>query len=389
MENINLNEQNSFASLAAHIKQANDVFRQSASSAINKHVTARNWLTGFYIVHYEQGGCDRAKYGSLLLQKLADKLNTPGLSSRDLRLYRNFYLNFIVLAKPIEKFILSYQSNWQSPIANLKERHFLTDMIWQSVIAKSDSKESDDIQISADKLFSNLSFTHFVQLLPISDPLERTFYELETIKGCWSARELKRQINSGYYVRSGLSRDKKALRQLVNQNASLSNMAETIKSPFVFEFLGLDGKDVVEESDLESALMDHLQQFLLELGTGFCFEARQKRILVDNQYYYCDLIFYNRLIHSGVIVELKSHPLDYKDVAQLNMYLAYYRKNMMAEGDNPPVGILMCTGAGEEMVEYATAGIDENMFISKYKLKLPSKEELTKWLKDQVEELEP
>ena len=388
MESFKQNDQNSFASLAAHIKQTNEVLRQSASSAINKHVTVRNWLTGFYIVHYEQGGSDRAKYGSLLLQKLAEKLNAPGLSSRDLRLYRNFYLNFIILAKPIEKYILSYQSIRQSPIAKLEERYILTDTIWQSVIAKSNNKESEDIQISADKLFSNLSFTHFVQLLPISDSLERTFYELESIKGCWSARELKRQINSGYYVRSGLSRDKEALRQLVNQHASLNNMAETIKSPFVFEFLGLEGKDIVEESDLESALMDHLQQFLLELGTGFCFEARQKRILVDNQYYYCDLVFYNRLIHSGVIVELKSHPLDYKDVAQLNMYLAYYRKNMMAEGDNPPVGILMCTGAGEEMVEYATAGIDENMFISNYMLKLPSKEDLTKWLKEQVEELE-
>ncbi len=388
MESFKQNDQNSFASLAAHIKQTNEVLRQSASSAINKHVTVRNWLTGFYIVHYEQGGSDRAKYGSLLLQKLAEKLNAPGLSSRDLRLYRNFYLNFIILAKPIEKYILSYQAIRQSPIAKLEERYILPDTIWQSVIAKSNNKESEDIQISADKLFSNLSFTHFVQLLPISDSLERTFYELESIKGCWSARELKRQINSGYYVRSGLSRDKEALRQLVNQHASLNNMVETIKSPFVFEFLGLEGKDIVEESDLESALMDHLQQFLLELGTGFCFEARQKRILVDNQYYYCDLVFYNRLIHSGVIVELKSHPLDYKDVAQLNMYLAYYRKNMMAEGDNPPVGILMCTGAGEEMVEYATAGIDENMFISNYMLKLPSKEDLTKWLKEQVEELE-
>lgn len=335
MESFKQNDQNSFASLAAHIKQTNEVLRQSASSAINKHVTVRNWLTGFYIVHYEQGGSDRAKYGSLLLQKLAEKLNAPGLSSRDLRLYRNFYLNFIILAKPIEKYILSYQSIRQSSIAKLEERYILTDTIWQSVIAKSNNKESEDIQISADKLFSNLSFTHFVQLLPISDSLERTFYELESIKGCWSARELKRQINSGYYVRSGLSRDKEALRQLVNQHASLNNMVETIKSPFVF-----------------------------------------------------DLVFYNRLIHSGVIVELKSHPLDYKDVAQLNMYLAYYRKNMMAEGDNPPVGILMCTGAGEEMVEYATAGIDENMFISNYMLKLPSKEDLTKWLKEQVEELE-
>lgn len=388
MEIINQNDKNSFASLAAHIQKVNDILRQSASNAINKHVTVRNWLTGYYIVHYEQEGSDRAKYGSSLLKKLAEKLKTPGLSERDLRLYRNFYLNYVVLAKPVEQYLLADKSIWQSPIAKLEDKQLWSNEIWQSVIAKSEVKETNDIRVPSEKLFSCLSFTHFVQLLPINDPLERTFYEIESIRGCWSARELKRQINSAYYVRSGLSKNKDALRKLVNSDAVQGDLSETIKSPFVFEFLGLDGKNVVEESDLESALIDHLQQFLLELGTGFCFEARQKRILVDNQYYYYDLLFYNRLIHSGVIVELKSHPLDYKDVAQLNMYLAYYRKNMMLEGDNPPVGILMCTGAGKEMVEYATAGIDENLFISKYMLRLPSKEELTDWLKKEIKELE-
>lgn len=388
MEIINQNDKNSFASLAAHIKKVNDILRQSASSAINKHVTVRNWLTGYYIVHYEQEGSDRAKYGAKLLQNLSSKLKERGYSYRDLKLYRQFYQSYKVLADPVFGYLLHDSSIGQSLIAQFEDGIKTLPAIGQSVIAQSGHNSENTIQAPAEKLFSNLSFTHFVNLLPIEDPLERTFYEVEAIRGCWSARELKRQINSAYYVRSGLSKNKEALRKLVNSDAVQADLSETIKSPFVFEFLGLEGKDVVEESDLESALMDHLQQFLLELGTGFCFEARQKRILVDNQYYYYDLLFYNRLIHSGVIVELKSRPLDYKDVAQLNMYLTYYRKNMMLEGDNPPVGILMCTGAGKEMVEYATAGIDENLFISKYMLRLPSKEELTDWLKKEIKELE-
>lgn len=206
METINQNDKNSFASLAAHIQKLNDILRQSASSAINKHVTVRNWLTGYYIVHYEQEGSDRAKYGSSHLKKLAEKLKTPGLSERDLRLYRNFYLNYVVLAKPIEQYLLADKPIWQSVIAKLGDKHLLSNEIWQSVIAKSEIKETNGIQVPADKLFSNLSFTHFVSLLPIEDPLERTFYEIESIRGCWSARELKRQINSAYYVRSGLSK---------------------------------------------------------------------------------------------------------------------------------------------------------------------------------------
>ena len=260
--------------------------------------------------------------------------------------------------------------------------------IWQPPIAKLPTKnENHDIIVPADNLFNRLSYTHFVQLLPIENPLERAFYEIECMKGVWSTRELKRQIESNYFKRSGLSRDKDALRELANKGAVQQNFAETVKSPFVFEFLGLDAKDVVEESELESALMDHLQEFMLELGNGFCFEARQKRILVDEEYYYMDMVFYNRAARFGVILELKSHKLDYKDVAQLNMYLSYYRKNMMQEDDNPPVGILLCTAVGKEMVEYATSGIDENLFISKYLLKLPSKDEMERWLYKELKEL--
>lgn len=392
-----VNNQESFEELAQSLKTMNEAFQQSAASAINKHVTCRNWLNGFYIVHYEQNGSDRAKYGEKLLQKLSERLNMKGYSYRDLRLYRQFFIEYRQLYPEICQYVkhISAMSQSligqlepgtirQSLIAKLQSTDNQTDIIWQSPIAKSDEQS---INIPAERLFNRLSYTHFVQLLPIKDPLERAFYEIECMKGVWSTRELKRQIDSGYFTRSGLSRDKEALRELANQGAVQQSLTDTVKSPFVFEFLGLDAKDVVEESELESALMDHLQEFMLELGNGFCFEARQKRIMVDEEYYYMDMVFYNRMARFGVVLELKSHKLDYKDVAQLNMYLAYYRKNMMQEGDNPPVGILLCTEAGKEMVEYATTGIDENLFISKYLLKLPSQEEMERWLHKELQEL--
>ncbi|MBQ8702265.1 MAG: DUF1016 family protein [Prevotella sp.] len=410
-EPIITNTEESFEQLAQGLRSMNEAFQQSAASAINKHVTCRNWLNGYYIVHYEQNGSDRAKYGEKLLQKLAERLNMKGYSYTDLKLYRQFYCEYPQLLPAIYSYIiqnskisqsligqLDFHKISQPLIGQLEQVDSQTKEIGQSVIAHLESRgivqsaiaQSDTaatIAVPVDKLFNRLSYTHFVQLLPIEDPLERTFYEIECIKGVWSTRELKRQIDSGYFIRSGLSGDKKALQALANQGAVQQSLHETVKSPFVFEFLGLDAKSVVEESDLESALMDHLQEFMLELGNGFCLEARQKRILVDEEYYYMDLLFYNRVARFGVVLELKSHKLDYKDVAQLNMYLAYYRKNMMQLGDNPPIGILLCTAAGKEMVEYATAGIDENLFISQYQLRLPSKEDLEKWLHKELNEL--
>lgn len=386
MENIHANgQQESFELLAQNIHFVNQLLRQSAANAINKHVTCRNWLVGYYIVHYEQNGSDRAKYGERLLKKLAENLRESSFSYTNLKLYRQFYQAYTRLLLPVKEYFTQLCSIGQSLIGQLQISDIQCDGIGESVIPQL---KEESCSVSAQMLFERLSYTHFVQLLPLEDELERTFYEMECIKGMWSVRELKRQIGSHYFQRSGLSRDKSALSALVNQKAMQTNLQEVIKSPFTFEFLGLSAKDVVEESDLESALMDHLQEFLLELGAGFCFESRQKRILIDSNYYYYDLLFYNRLLHCGVILELKSHELDYKDVAQLNMYLAYYRKNLMAPGDNPPVGILLCTSAGKEMVEYATTGIDEHLFISQYMLKLPSKKELEKWLRNELKKME-
>ncbi|WP_455664662.1 PDDEXK nuclease domain-containing protein [Phocaeicola sp.] len=386
MGNIHIDSQHeSFDILAQNIHSVNQLLRQSAANAINKHVTCRNWLVGYYIVHYEQNGSDRAKYGEMLLKNLAENLKESSFSYRNLKLYRQFYQTYTRLLFPIREYVTQFLSIGQSVIAQLQIADIQDGEIWQSAIAKL---KEEPCTVSEQILFERLSYTHFVQLLPLEDELERTFYEMECIKGMWSVRELKRQIGSHYFQRSGLSRDKSALSALINQTAMTTNLQEVIKSPFTFEFLGLNAKDVVEGSDLESALMDHLQEFMLELGSGFCFESRQKRILIDSNYYYYDLLFYNRFLHCGVILELKSHELDYKDIAQLNMYLAYYRKNLMVAGDNPPVGILLCTNAGKEMVEYATTGIDENLFISQYMLKLPSKKELEQWLRNELKEME-
>lgn len=374
----------SFEILTQNIQSVNQVLRQSAANAINKHVTCRNWLVGYYIVYYEQSGNDRAKYGEMLLKKLAERLKENSFSYTNLKLYRQFYITYQTLFYSVREFLFQYDSISQSLIGQLKSFDFQSCVISQPPMGQS---ENNECTVPGRMLFDKLSYTHFVQLLPLKDTLERTFYEMECIKGMWSVRELKRQIGSHYFQRSGLSRDKSALTTLVNQNAMQTNLQEILKSPFTFEFLGLNTKDVVEESDLEIALMDHLKEFMLELGTGFCFEARQKRILIDNNYYFYDLLFYNRLLHCGVIIELKSHELDYKDIAQLNMYLAYYRKNLMSSSDNPPVGILLCTSVGSEMVEYATTGIDENLLISQYMLKLPSKIELESWLRDELKKM--
>lgn len=221
----------------------------------------------------------------------------------------------------------------------------------------------------------------------VENPLARTFYELETIKGVWTVRELKRQIDTNYFERSAISTNPEKMSLVVQSKTQKMDLQDVIKTPYVYEFLGLKDSEVVDESDLENALMDHLEEFLLELGTGFCFEARQKRIVVDDEYFFCDLVFYHRILKCHVLVDLKASKIKYDDIAQMNLYLSYYKKNVMQKDDNPPVGILMCTEAGKELVEYASSGIDENLFVQKYKLNLPEPEKLTQWLKNEVEKL--
>ena len=379
-------QNNDFDGLVAHIQQTQDVLQNNARLVINRHVTAKAWLTGYYIVEYEQKGADRAKYGEQLLKKLAEKLkDKKTFSYRTLRLYRQFYLVYNRLGLPIKKYLCGNLSIGQSVIAKLKSSQNEGLIIWQSVIAKSSDVVGNEVWVAPQELFDKLSFTHLAAILPISDPLERAFYETMAIRGTWSVRELQRQIDSNYYFRSGWSQKPEALAKLVEGKAETDTLALDIKSPFTFEFLGLQAKDVVEESDLETALITHLQDFILELGMGFCFEERQKKMLIDDRYFKADLVFYHRILKRHVIIELKANRLNYADAAQLHMYLAYYRKNIMQPDDNPPIGILLCSEVGQEMAEYSLLDLDESVFISKYQLNVPSKERMTEFLRKENE----
>lgn len=383
-----MSQNNDFDGLVAHIQHTQDVLQNNARLVINRHVTAKAWLTGYYIVEYEQKGADRAKYGEQLLKKLAEKLkDKKTFSYRTLRLYRQFYLVYNRLGLPIKKYLCGNLSIGQSVIAKLQSSQNEGLIIWQSVIAKSSDGVGNEVWVAPQKLFDKLSFTHLAAILPITDPLERAFYETMAIRGTWSVRELQRQIDSNYYFRSGWSQKPEALAKLVEGKAETDTLALDIKSPFTFEFLGLQAKDVVEESDLETALITHLQDFILELGMGFCFEERQKKMLIDDRYFKADLVFYHRILKRHVIIELKANRLNYADAAQLHMYLAYYRKNIMLPDDNPPIGILLCSEVGQKMAEYSLLDLDESVFISKYQLNVPSKERMTEFLRKENEGL--
>ena len=402
-----------FPQLTSNIMVAHSALQNNAMRAINQNITARNWLVGYWIVEFEQNGEDRAKYGDKLLPELAKAIKVRGLGVVMLNLCRKFYKtyptlgtevgkflvsrgDFQIIQSVIEKFQISENENnmiFQSLIGKLQMPE---NTILQSVIEKSDEKDLELVpvekieeipQVGDDKIFKNLSFTHIIPLLSIDDPLKRSFYEIETIKGCWSVRELRRQIDTLCYERAGLSKSPEKLMALINEKADVALPENIVKSPYVFDFLGLKSADVVEESDLETLLISHIQEFILELGEGFCFEGRQKRILIDNEYFFVDLVFYHRVLKCHVLVELKTRKFNYADMAQLNMYVAYYRDRMMTEGDNAPIGILLCTDASSDMVRYATAGMDENLFVSKYLLQLPPKEKFVEFLNNELKQL--
>lgn len=381
-----------FDKLYKSVEKLDAAFEDNTAKAINRNITARNWLIGFYIVHYEQKGQDRAKYGEKTLQTLAERLNKKSLSYRNLRLYRQFYLEFLLLEKPIFDYVLNEFGSEKALISGI-QKNLIEDKTTSKDLAISDCQigqtaftQFDDLQIPPEKLFTHLSYTHFTLIMGVEDAVARIFYELETIKGVWTVRELKRQIDTNYFERSAISSNPQKMSEYVQSKTQKMTVTDIVRNPYVYEFLGLKDREIVEESELEEALINHLEEFLLELGQGFCLEARQKRILVDDDYFFCDLVFYHRILKCHVLVDLKASKIKYDDIAQMNLYLSYYKKNIMQEDDNPPVGILMCTQAGKELVEYAKEGIDENLFVKKYKLALPKESELTKWLKKEVKD---
>ena len=379
-----------FELLAKNIEAIHVALQQQAAHAVNLSLTSRNWLMGCYIVEFEQNGEDRAQYGAKLLKRLEERLQTKGLTERRFREFRRLYLVYPQLGKEVLNYVgtqlydaplalsetirrtLSAESN------DTPTRRLTTAESGDAIIRRMTSAELEQQawQVPADKLFYRLPLSHLTAISKIDDPLKRAFYEIETIKGCWTYDELDRQISTLYYERSGLSKDKAGLSKLVNQTAQSLSPKDVLHNPVSLEFLGLEEHEQVDETDIETGILNKLQKMLLELGNGFCFEARQKRILIDEEYCKIDLVFYHRVLKCHFLVDLKIDKFKHLYASQMNMYINYYKHEVMTADDNPPIGLLLCTDYSETVVKYATGGLDPNLFVQKYHIKLPSEAEL-------------
>lgn len=480
-----------YASLLTAIRDAHQQAQSGAAGAVGRHLILRNWLIGAYLVEFEQNGEDRAQYATGLLKRVSADLrrhDIPGTSTQMLERTRLFYARYPQMRSAISSSLMrisfsSLSANdleiSSSPPVELAASRI---QIGQSLIGESAAPQSSAPVVRKSlsvptplptDMVLRLSWTHLLELIRLDDPWKRAFYENECLKGNWSVRQLQRQLGSLLYERTGLSTDKQAVIEHARRQAADAplDIAGLIRDPYVLEFTGLAAHPRYLESDLETALLDHLQAFLLELGTGFCFEARQKRITVGNEHDYLDLVFYHRLLRCHLLIDLKTrafqhtdagqiHPVRYsphariplrlrsaqsarrrilyrlhqrleaktrraqirssalhegpsscrtgllrgvpvssrrhqaREVSQngmgqtllkssprglshgVNFYLNYWKENVMADGDQPPVGLLLCTDKDQTKVEYATGGLDHQLFVSRYLVALPKPEEL-------------
>ncbi len=321
------------ANIGLTIEQA----RQNAYKVVNTELVKANWEIGRHIVEYEQYGQERAEYGSELLSRLSKDLCQrygKGFGRRNILDMRRFYL--------------VYQK-------------------WQALPAK-------------------LSWTHFVTLLGVSDNTTRKFYEKQAILENWGYRELERQIDSSLFERLALSKDKKGVLQLAEKGHIASEPTEAIKDPYVLDFLRIPQSHRMTEKGLEQKIIDNLQLFLLELGKGFAFVARQYKMSLRNKHHYIDLVFYHRILKCFVLIDLKIRKVGHGDIGQMNLYLNYFRTEESVEGDNEPIGIILSAEKDEVLVEFATGGISNKIFVSKYQLYLPDKKQLQKKVKATLED---
>ena len=385
-----------FDYLATHIFVIDDTLQRQAAHAVNQSLTVRNWLIGCYIVEFEQNGEDRAAYGEKLLKHLEERLNRKGLTERRFREFRRIYQVYPQLAQPI----MEYLNVHAATIRQTMSAELGIDNLSIAAVESANLIDAAEIQIRHTacaelqtignggvlspleplKLFNRLPYSHMKRLSKIEDPMKRAFYEVEAIAGCWTDRELERQINSLYYERSGFSSDKANLSTLVNHHAESIMPTDIIEDPVALEFLGLPTSASITETDLESAILDNMETFLIELGRGFCFEARQKRILIDDDYFKVDLVFYHRILKCHVLIDLKIDKFKHEYASQMNMYLNYYRYEIMQADDNPPIGIILCSDKGDMQVKYATAGLNPNIFVKNYMLQLPSETEIRNFI---------
>lgn len=313
--------------LIFNIEQTVTKAKEKLSTSVNNTITETYWQIGKYIVETEQDGKIKAAYGKKLLTTLSHELTLrlgKGYSRPNLNNMRKFYLKY------------------------------------------------PNCQMVSDKL----SWSHICELIKLDDDLERGFYERQTVNENWSVRELQRQIDSALFLRLAVSRDKEGILSLAQRGIEVQKPEDVIKSTYTLEFLNLPESSQYTESDLEQRLIDNLQKFLLELGKGFTFVGRQYKITINNVHYHVDLVFYHRILKCFVLIDLKKNSVRHEDIGQMNMYLGFFATEENMTDDNAPIGIIMSRNKDELLVEYATYGMDSNLFVSKYELYLPNREDL-------------
>ena len=364
------------------IRQILESARRSAARTVNTTQIVANWLIGREIVEEEQGGKRRAGYGEELLKDLSDRLTKDcekGWSVRNLEYCRNFYVEYPVLID-IQKsnavrsiFTITPMGNEHIPNA----LHSDSKSAASEGLAREKGYSPRSQSWQPGQLHPNLSWTHYRTLLRVEKTGARAFYEIEAIRNNWSTRELERQINSLHYERLALSKDKKGVMRLALKGQTIQRPADVFKDPVVMEFLGLPASPRLVESNLEEALINNLHSFLLELGKGFAFVSRQERITLDGDHFYIDLVFYHTILKCFVLIDLKVGKLTHQDLGQLQLYVNYYDRERRTKGDNPALGLILCTDKNDAVVRY-TLGPDQQkkIFASRYKLYLPTEAEL-------------
>lgn len=341
--------------LLKNIGSAIETGRSNSLSALNEQILLTYWEIGRHIVEFEQHGKQRAEYGVQLLRELSKDLKLrygKGFGLSNLQYMRLFYIKY---------------------------PKFQTSGIYQTS-GKSSKSLSRKNQTSG-----KLTWSHYSELLGVSDDMPRVFYEHQAIKENWSVRELKRQVDSALFQRLALSKDKKGVLALATKGHHVASSGDLIKDPYVFEFLKIPESKRVTEAALEKKLIDNLQSFLMELGKGFSFVARQFRITLDNNHFRIDLVFYHRILKCFILIDLKTRKVKHGDIGQMNLYLNYFKEEENTEGDNEPIGIIIAADKQEYLVKYATGGLSNKIFVSKYQLYLPDKKLLEQKVKEIME----
>lgn len=370
--------------LFSRVKKIIEAAQVSAARSVNTAQVVAYWLVGQEIVLEEQKGRRRADYGQRILSSLSSKMTEEigsGFSVSNLKYMRQFFLSFpeLVKSNPIGHAL-------RDQLKGTKKGHALSGESANSLLpAISEQKRA----WTPGTLHSDLSWTHYRALLKLDKADARAFYQIEAIKNAWNARELERQINSLLYERLALSKDKKGLLKLRTQGHEVRAPRDLFKDPMVIEFLGLPESPKISETDLEEALINNLQKFLLELGKGFAFVSRQERLTLDGDHFYIDLIFYHTVLRCYILIEIKTKKLTHQDLGQLQFYVNYFDRERKNVGDNPTLGLILCTDKNDTVVKYTLAEEQRTIFASRYKLHLPTEAELKAEIKRELKELAP